>query len=155
MLETSKFTCPIMQVHDLCLLRLQCLLSLLQLATCLPNIVYSYLVKFFYACMLTLYAHMQLQCIILIVMALYTNLQSTVATFCLPSVLPGLLYTATVVCLPSLHYNSLYVAQPLLPFLSVYVCLPIASYLVWSTWLSGLLCLSSSLSVLQTSMPTQ
>ena len=46
---------------------------------------------------------------------LYANLQSTMATYSLPSVLPSLLYTATVVCLPSLYYNSLYVAWSVLP----------------------------------------
>ena len=110
---TSMCTCPIMQVHDLCLLRLLCLLSLLQLLLHAYLLYrYSHLFTFFYTCMPTC---MQLQYIIFTVMA-YANLQSTMATCSLPSVLPSLLYTTTAVCLPSLHYNNcLYAAQSMLP----------------------------------------
>ena len=86
----------------------------------------------------------------------------------LPSMLPSLLYTATLLCLPSLYYNSLqlYVAQSAQPTQSAqstYVaclwycllCLLIAVYLVWSTWLATLLCLSILLIFLQPCIPTQ
>ena len=64
-------------------------------------------------------------------------------TYSLPSVLPSLLYTATLLCLPGLHYNCLCVAWSALPMLlsalHTYSCIPCLVYMTIQSAMSSLL----------------
>ena len=143
----QQCTSPIVQVHYLCLLKLLCHISFLQLQL---HAYLQYTMPTLQSTMLTCSLPCLPECtmvkggLLWLPACYFGYLQSIMATcslqwqpavysghtYSLPLVLPSLLYTVTLLCL---LYNSCLVCTTYLACLCYcLLCLPLAVYLVWS-----------------------